>query len=107
MSTQMSHFLTDILFRMGAGAFAGFLVAFASKKFARIMAVIAGLILSLFAYLNYQGIIAVDRDTLISFIKKVTESVVGQYPTFLQFLSANSLLGGGFIIGFILGLKMG
>lgn len=81
MSTQIPQFFSDMSFRTGCGVLADFLIAFSAKKLAKKIAVIAGLMLSLVAYLNYRGII------------------------FSTVSVCNSLLGGGFAIGFVLGLK--
>ena len=104
-----------ILTSVSSGGAAGFLIGYAIKKGIKIILTIAGLFLAALAYLNYQGLISVDWNTVVSMSNKaVTElsnstahlSVVDSQvvPTLMNF---GVPLTGSFAAGFVLGCIKG
>jgi uncharacterized membrane protein (Fun14 family) len=104
-----------ILTSVTSGGVAGFLIGYAIKKGIKIILTIAGLFLAALAYLNYQGLISVDWNTVVSMSNKaVTElsnntahlSVVDSQvvPTLMNF---GVPLTGSFAAGFVLGCIKG
>jgi uncharacterized membrane protein (Fun14 family) len=99
-----------ILTSVSSGGVAGFLIGYALKKGIKIILTIAGLFLAALAYLNYQGLINVDWNTVVSISNRaVTElsnstgyvSVVDSQvvPTLMNF---GVPLTGSFAAGFVL-----
>ena len=104
-----------ILASVSSGGIAGFLIGYAIKKGIKIIMTIAGLFLAGLAYLNYQGLISVDWNEVVSMSNKaVTElsnstgyiSVVDSQivPTLMNF---GVPLTGSFATGFIFGCLKG
>ncbi|MGI0049330.1 MAG: FUN14 domain-containing protein [Nitrososphaera sp.] len=104
-----------ILASVSSGGIAGFLIGYAVKKGIKIIMTIAGLFLAGLAYLNYQGMISVDWDEVVSMSNKaVTEfsnstgyaSVVDSQvvPTLMN---SGVPLTGSFAAGFVFGCLKG
>jgi len=92
----------------GGGAVIGGLIGFAAKKVAKIIAIIVGLELALFKFLETRGVLAVDwgafRSGAASGANSATNSTPPSWLT--SFLSALPV-GAGFTGGFLLGFKKG
>ncbi len=89
----------------GGGAFIGGIIGFAAKKVAKLIAVIVGLELALFKFLESRGIMSVDWDKLTAGMVKSTEAAQGGAPpswvtTLLSTLSVSAGFVGGFMLGF-------
>ena len=104
-----------ILTSVTSGGVAGFLIGYAIKKGIKIILTIAGLFLAALAYLNYQGLINVDWNNVVSMSNRaVTEltnstgyiSVVDSQvvPTLMNF---GVPLTGSFAAGFVMGCIKG
>jgi uncharacterized membrane protein (Fun14 family) len=104
-----------ILASVSSGGIAGFLIGYAVKKGIKIIMTIAGLFLAALAYLNYQGLISVDWDEVVSMSNSaVTEfsnstgymSIVDSQvvPTMMNF---GVPLTGSFAAGFVFGCIRG
>ena len=102
----MSEVLPSLGFQLGAGALGGFLVGFAIKKISKLIAVIVGLFLLLLIYLSTQGILNINYDALWN---AVNNSFSWLGSAFSWLVGVISLLpfAGSFIVGFLLGLKLG
>jgi|SRR5262245_23177239 len=111
MSIDLAFIGTSI----GFGAVAGFLIGYAIKKAIKIMLVIIGLFFAALAYLNYQGIIAINWDKLgatatgaTTGLGNATGQVAGVSdqiaPTLLNF---GIPLTGSFAAAFVLGFMKG
>ncbi|MDZ7702707.1 MAG: FUN14 domain-containing protein [Halobacteriales archaeon] len=93
---------------LGTGAVIGGVIGFAAKKVAKLIAVIIGLELALFKFLESRQILSVDWEKLTAGAVKAGEAATSGTPpswamTFLSTLS----VGAGFTGGFLLGFKKG
>jgi uncharacterized membrane protein (Fun14 family) len=90
----------------GSGAVVGGVVGFAAKKVAKIVAVIVGLELALFKFLESREIITVDWAKLTNgFVGAARDAAAGGAPpswlmTILSTLSISAGFSGGFLLGF-------
>lgn len=100
--------LQQLGLEFGGGALIGGLIGFAVKKVAKLVAVIIGLELALFKFLESRRIITVDWETLTAGAVKAGESAASSTPPswIMTFLSTLSV-GAGFTGGFLLGFKKG
>ena len=102
----MSEILPQIGFQVGAGGIGGFIVGFAVKKIGKIIAVIIGLFIAVLIYLGTQGILSINYEALWN-------AVAGAFglatSAFSWLVGVISLLpfAGTFVVGFLLGLKLG
>jgi uncharacterized membrane protein (Fun14 family) len=96
---------TQLGLEFGSGAVIGAIIGFAFKKIAKVIAVLVGLELALFKFLESRGILTVDWNRLSGGILDVTESAASQTPpswvnTILSTLSVGAGFTGGFLVGF-------
>lgn len=103
---SLSNILTPMVSEIGIGGVGGFVVGFALKKVARIVAIALGLGFVALQYLAYKGIIAIDYTALKNWVL----NMMGQ-TTELQSLVTDVIVhipfGASFVFGFYLGLKKG
>ncbi|ADQ67456.1 hypothetical protein GL213_09395 [Halogeometricum borinquense] len=102
---QLSLDPTSLGLEFGSGAVIGGIIGFAAKKIAKIIAVIIGLELALFKFLESRGILAVDWEKLTNGFMKSTEAATSGAPpswisTILSTLSISAGFSGGFLVGF-------
>lgn len=98
--------LNVILVQLGIGGIGGFLVGYAVKKVAKILAVILGLGFLSLLYLSYKGIIQISYDRLLGEVESGLE-LIGIGQSVISSIIANIPFAASFITGFILGLKKG
>ncbi|MFW5965485.1 MAG: FUN14 domain-containing protein [Halodesulfurarchaeum sp.] len=96
---------TQLGLEFGSGAIIGAIIGFAFKKVAKLIAVIVGLELALFKFLESRGILAVDWNRLTGGLVEATEVASSQTPpswvnTILSTLSVGAGFTGGFFVGF-------
>lgn len=98
---------TQIGLQVGGGAAIGGVIGYAAKKIIKLVAVLVGLELALFAYLENQGILSVNWSKLEA-ATEVTQYAngAGMPPIVSDFLSA-APMGGGFATGAVVGFKKG
>ena len=82
----------------------GFLAGYALKKILKVVMVLAGLFVLGLLGLSYMGIITVNFAALEDVVRRGVEGLAGWSPDALTQVIP---LSGGFILGFILGLKKG
>jgi uncharacterized membrane protein (Fun14 family) len=97
--------LTQLGLEFGGGAGIGAIIGFAAKKIAKLIAVIIGLELALFKFLESRGILQVDWNRLTAGMVEATEMGAGGTPpswvsTILSTLSVSAGFTGGFLLGF-------
>ncbi|WP_138797645.1 FUN14 domain-containing protein [Halostella sp. PRR32] len=90
----------------GSGAFIGAVIGFAAKKIAKILAVIVGVQLALFKFLEAKGILFVDWNRLSAGLLKTGDTVENTNDWIQPIISTLSL-GVGFTGGFLVGFKKG
>ncbi|SEO80757.1 Uncharacterized membrane protein, Fun14 family [Halogranum amylolyticum] len=92
----------------GSGAIVGGIVGFAAKKVAKVIAVLVGLELALFKFLESREILSVDWEKLTSGLLKTSESAAtGAPPDWVMTILSTLSISGGFAAGFLLGFKKG
>lgn len=102
----MSEILTPLVFQLGAGGVAGFIVGYAFKKLLKLLAIIVGLFVAALIYLAYAGIIEVHFDKLaeaIAGLLGMAGQATGLLVTIISFLP----FAGSFAAGLLVGWKMG
>lgn len=92
----------------GSGAIIGGIIGFAAKKVAKVIAVLVGLELALFKFLESREILVVDWDKLTAgFIKTSQDAASGAPPDWVMTILSTLSISGGFAAGFFLGFKKG
>jgi len=97
--------LQQLGLEFGSGAVIGGIIGFAAKKIAKLIAVIIGLELALFKFLESRGILSVDWERLSAGILKPAQNAATGAPpdwitTILSTLSISAGFSGGFLVGF-------
>lgn len=98
--------LTPLVGQIGIGGVGGFLVGYALKKFAKLVAIFLGLGFVVLQYLAYVGVIAINYGAM----KDWALSIVGQASGLggaIYNILANLPFGASFVIGLYLGIKKG
>ncbi|PSQ45293.1 hypothetical protein BRD17_01710 [Halobacteriales archaeon SW_7_68_16] len=90
----------------GTGALIGAPVGYVSKKVAELLALLVGIQLVIFKYLESQGILWIDYEALSGGIIQGSEQG-GASATVAESVASTLSLGGGFAVGFLLGWKRG
>ena len=92
----------------GGGAVVGGIIGFAAKKVAKLIAVIVGLELALFKFLESRGILTVDWERLTGGMVGVAEdAATGAPPDWMMTILSTLSVSAGFTGGFLLGFKKG
>jgi uncharacterized membrane protein (Fun14 family) len=93
-------------FQLGAGGIGGFIVGYAVKKISKLVAVVIGLFLIALIYLGTQNIISINYDALW---KAMADAFGLASSGFSWLVGIISLLpfAGSFVVGFLLGFKLG
>jgi uncharacterized membrane protein (Fun14 family) len=101
--------LQQLGFELGSGAVVGGIVGFAAKKLAKIIAVIIGLELALFKFLESRGILTVDWERLTGGFVQMAQSAAqsGTPPSWLATILSTLSISAGFTGGFFLGFRRG
>jgi len=100
-----SELLGPLTTQLGVGGIGGFIVGFALKKIAKLVAILLGLLFVGLQYLAYIGIIQINYDRLIEYAQNLVGSA-GQF-SIPSFLIANIPFAGAFVAGFALGFLKG
>ncbi|MFC6733013.1 MULTISPECIES: FUN14 domain-containing protein [unclassified Haladaptatus] len=92
----------------GGGALIGAIIGFAAKKVAKLIAVIIGLELALFKFLESRQILTVDWERLTAgFVKVGEEATSATPPSWLTSILETLSVGAAFTAGFLLGFRKG
>ncbi|WP_232819684.1 MULTISPECIES: FUN14 domain-containing protein [Haloprofundus] len=92
----------------GTGTVIGAIIGFAAKKVAKIIAVLVGLELALFKFLESRGILSVDWDKLSAgFLKTGEAATTGTPPDWMMTILSTLSISAGFTGGFLVGFKKG
>ncbi|PSP82245.1 hypothetical protein BRC83_09995 [Halobacteriales archaeon QS_1_68_17] len=93
---------------VGGGAVIGGIIGFAAKKVAKLIAVIVGLELALFKFLETRGVLQVNWDALSSTAANSTSEAAGTTPpSWITSLLSALPVSAGFTGGFLLGFRKG
>jgi len=102
----MSEVISPVVFQLGLGGVGGFIVGFAIKKISKLILILIGLFLIALLYLAARGIINIDYAALWNALKSLSGHT-GQATSWLIGLISILPFAGSFIVGFLLGLKLG
>ena len=91
---------------VGGGAVVGAVIGFAAKKVAKIIAIIVGLELALFKFLETKGILIVDWGAITGAASEGADTAA-QAPGWIMSLLAALPVSAGFSGGFLVGFKKG
>lgn len=91
---------------LGGGALIGAVIGFAAKQVAKIIAIIIGLELALFKFLETKGILSVNWDAITGAASDSANKAPDAAGWFASLLSALPVTA-GFTGGFLLGFKKG
>ncbi|WP_226010160.1 FUN14 domain-containing protein [Halomicrobium salinisoli] len=95
---------------IGGGAAVGGIIGFAAKKVAKLIAVIVGLQLALFKFLETRGILQVNWDALTGAAGNATQTAGGAAntpPSWITSLLSALPVSAGFTGGFLVGFRKG
>ena len=90
---------------LGTGAVIGGIIGFAAKKIAKLIAVIIGIQLALFKFLESRGILSVDWSRMTAGVIDASEAAQSSTPpswvaSVISTLSVSAGFAGGFFFGF-------
>ena len=95
----------------GGGGLIGGIIGYAAKKVAKIIAIIVGLELALFKFLETRGILQVNWSAITGAAQDTATSAgsaaAGQPPSWLLSLLSALPVSAGFTGGFLIGFKKG
>ena len=107
-SLQLSLDPTQLGLEFGSGAVIGGIVGFAAKKVAKVIAVLVGLELALFKFLESRGILTVDWERLSSgVLQNAQVAADGTPPGWISTVLSTLSISAGFTGGFLAGFKKG
>lgn len=103
---QMSEIITPVVYQLGLGAIGGFVLGFALKKIAKIFIVIVGLFILALLYLGVNNVININYGNLWTTIANGL-GLAGAAASWIVGIISVLPFVGSFIVGFLLGLKIG
>jgi uncharacterized membrane protein (Fun14 family) len=99
---------TALGLEFGSGAVVGGIIGFAAKKVAKVIAILVGLELALFKFLESRGILTVDWERLTGGVAEASQSAAsGAPPSWLSTILSTLSVSAGFTGGFMLGFRRG
>jgi len=102
----MSDIVSPLAYQLGLGGVGGFIVGFALKKISKLIVILMGLFIIVLLYLSTSGIISINYDKLWSALQGGL-GYLGQAASWLVGLISLLPFAGSFIVGFLLGFKLG
>ncbi|MFB6131655.1 MAG: FUN14 domain-containing protein [Salinigranum sp.] len=100
--------LQQLGLEFGSGAVIGAIIGFAAKKVAKLIAVIVGLELALFKFLESRNILTVDWSRLTGGLVSTAQgAATGAPPAWVVSILSTLSISAGFTGGFLLGFKRG
>jgi len=102
----MSEIVSPLVFQLGLGGVGGFVVGFALKKLAKLFIVLIGIFVIALLYLGTSGIISINYSALWSTIAGWLGGAAQAAGWLVGLVSLLPFVG-SFLVGFLLGLKIG
>ena len=102
----MSEIFSPIVFELGLGAVGGFIVGFAMKKLAKLFLVLIGILVIVLLYLGTSDVISINFSALWSMITGWLGGAAQAASWLVGLISLLPFIG-SFMVGFLLGLKIG
>jgi uncharacterized membrane protein (Fun14 family) len=91
--------------QMGGSAIIGAVIGYAAKKVAKIIAIIVGLELVLFKFLETQGFLVINWGKLGGAFEGLANDAPDQAQSLVNTFVSTAGIGAGFAAGFFLGFK--
>jgi len=107
LSLQLAIDPQQLGLEFGTGAVIGGLIGFAAKKVAKIIAILVGLELALFKFLESKGYITVKWDELSGGILGAAEGAQEVDTGWVEPILSTLSIGAGFTGGFMVGFRKG
>ena len=112
VALQLDGFnLPQMGLELGTGGAIGGIIGFAAKKIAKVIAVLVGLELALFKFLETRGILEVNWQAISGVTQNATtgatDAAAGQPPGWIMSLLSALPVSAGFTGGFLVGFKQG
>jgi len=92
-----------LIYQLGIGGTGGFLIGYAAKKIAKIIAVFLGFYAASLLYLNHMGVITMNYERFMSVASDSATNIANFFASSLGGLPFSA----GFVGGFVLGVKKG
>jgi uncharacterized membrane protein (Fun14 family) len=102
----MSEIIPPLAYQVGIGGIGGFIVGFTIKKLSKLIVILIGLFIIVLLYLGTQGTISINFESLWNALAGVF-GFVGQAGGWLIGLISLLPFMGSFVVGFLLGFKVG
>jgi uncharacterized membrane protein (Fun14 family) len=102
----MSEIVVPLVYQLGLGAVGGFMVGFALKKIPRLFIIALGIFIIALLYLGINGVISINYDALWDSVGSWL-GTAGQAGSWLVGLISLIPFIGSFLVGFLLGFKIG
>jgi len=102
----MSEIISPLAYQVGIGGIGGFVVGFAIKKLSKLIVILIGLFIIVLLYLGTQGIISINYEGLWNALAGLL-GFAGEAAGWLIGLISLLPFMGSFIVGFLLGFKLG
>ena len=102
----MSEIISPLIYQFGIGGVGGFIVGYAVKKISKLVAVLIGLFIIILLYLGASGIISINYNKLWNALSDGL-GLAGQAADWLIGLISLLPFMGSFVVGFLLGFKLG
>jgi uncharacterized membrane protein (Fun14 family) len=102
----MSEIISPLAYQLGLGGIGGFIVGFAVKKLSKLIAIVIGLFIIALIYLSTQGIISINYGALLEKLEGIFGSAGQALSWFIGLVSILPFMG-SFVVGFLLGFKLG
>ncbi len=96
---------TGLALEAGGSAIIGAVIGFAAKKVAKIIAIIIGIELVLFKFLESRGILQVNWEQLGGAFEGLARDAPGQAQSLVDTFISTAGIGAGFAAGFFLGFR--
>lgn len=107
LSLQLALDPQQLGLEFGTGAVIGGLIGFAAKKVAKIIAILVGLELALFKFLESKGYLTVQWDELSGGILGAAENTGEIEAGWIEPIVSTLSIGAGFTGGFMVGFRKG
>jgi len=102
----MSDILPPIVYELGLGGIGGFIIGFAVKKLSKLLLFLLGLFVAFLVYLHIKGVLSLNYEALFNFISELL-GTVGNTFSWLIHTIALLPFAASFVVGFLLGFKLG
>jgi uncharacterized membrane protein (Fun14 family) len=102
----MSEILSPVAFQLGLGAVGGFVVGFALKKIAKLFIILIGILVIVLLYLGTSNVITINFSALWSTIADWFGGATQAASWLVGLISLLPFIG-SFLVGFLIGLKIG